>query len=360
MRIALTHPYSWPEVRRGAERIIQELSRAFAARGHEVTVFTAGSRAEVLRDDGVTIVRLRQHFPAGYRHEREFGWRLLRRLVTGRYDVVHSLMVWDALAAIRTARVAKHRTVYTNLGNPISDWWDARPDGAAHRRVVRDVDVYGCMSQHSLSVLESEFGRRGVLTPGGVNLESFRPMARDDHPTILFSGAVNENHKGLPVLLRAIDLLAPSMPQLQMWISGPGDADRVLADAPPIAVARTRVLDLGDPEEQGERYARAWVTALPSKGDSFGMVLVESLACGTPIVSSTHAAPPELVDVGVTGAVCEPDDDQGLAAALRTALELARRESTVAACRASASRFDWNTGIAPALEAVYDGSVSDT
>ncbi|MES4793150.1 MAG: hypothetical protein C4321_09370, partial [Chloroflexota bacterium] len=75
-------------------------------------------------------------------------------------------------------------------------------------------------------------------------------------------------------------------PDVAVWLSGPGDASALLAAAPPEARARTTVLPLGEPTAQHERYGRAWVTTLPSRGDSFGMVLVESLACGTPIVAA--------------------------------------------------------------------------
>src|SRR5436190_1277583 len=52
MKVAITHPYSWPEVRRGAERITVETGRALAAAGHDVTVFTAGAAHGRDRGDG--------------------------------------------------------------------------------------------------------------------------------------------------------------------------------------------------------------------------------------------------------------------------------------------------------------------
>jgi phosphatidylinositol alpha-mannosyltransferase len=180
-------------------------------------------------------------------------------------------------------------------------------------------------------------------------------MPRESRPTILFSGAVYEERKGLGILLEAVALLARDIPDIQLWISGPGDAEPYLAKAPEAAREHTVVLPLGDPDDQGPRYARAWTTALPSKGDSFGMVLAESKACGTPITASTHSALPELVEEGVTGALCDPDDVESVAAALRTCLDLAQRPETADACRASAAQFDWITGIAPSFERYYAG-----
>lgn len=358
MRVALTHAYSWPEVRRGAERIIVALSTALAERGHEVWVFTAGRRPERRRDDvGVTWVRLRRVFRDPLRHERDFGLRLVPLLARGRFDAVHSLGPRDAVAALRARRLgARHRTVYTNLGIPVRSWWDARPDGRAQARVVREIDVYGCMSRYALEVLRAEYGREGALTPGGVDLDTFRPAAaREPRPTILFSGALTEPHKGVATLLAAIPEVAAAEPDVQVWLSGPGDPTPLLASAPAEARARTTVLPLGEPQSQHERYGRAWVTTLPSWGDSFGMVMVESLACGTPIVPSDDSALPELVRPGLTGALCEPGDPASLARALLAGLELARRPETVAACRTSAEPFDWRRSIAPLCEQLYAG-----
>jgi glycosyltransferase involved in cell wall biosynthesis len=93
---------------------------------------------------------------------------------------------------------------------------------------------------------------------------------------------------------------------------------------------------------------------LPSTHDSFGQALLESLACGTPIVTSNHAAVPELVTPN-TGAVCEPDDPSSLAEACLVAFELARRPETSQACRATAAPHDWLTELAPRYERYYRG-----
>jgi alpha-1,6-mannosyltransferase len=88
--------------------------------------------------------------------------------------------------------------------------------------------------------------------------------------------------------------------------------------------------------------------------DSFGMALLESLACGTPIVASTHAAPQELVNPGV-GVLCEPLDARSFADACLVALGLARDPAVAARCRAAAEPYDWDTRIAPSLEGIYRG-----
>jgi len=121
---------------------------------------------------------------------------------------------------------------------------------------------------------------------------------------------------------------------------------------------RIEVLPLGDPSRQSERYGRAWVTLLPSKHEAFGLVLVESLACGTPLVVSDGWALPELVSPGVTGALCDPDDAASVAESLLVAFDLSRKPATADACRGTAEPYDWETGVAPAMETIYSAPSS--
>ena len=360
MRIALTHAYCWPEVRRGAERMLRELSGALAQRGHEVTVLTAASAGGRDRANGVTTIRLRQHRETGYAHQADFGRRVLPYLVAGRFDAVHSMIQRDAIAAIRSKVVHPRRqTVITDLGLPMRAWWDVQGKEAKfHERVVRDIDVYGVMSQFALKLLADDYGRQGVLTPGGVNLTTLTPSAaRAPQPTLLFSGAILEPRKGVATLLEALPIIAEHEPNVRLWLSGPGDPTALLRAAPAVARDHTDAIGLGDPNTQHERYGQAWATVLASKYDSFGQALLESLACGTPIVASTHAAVPELVG-SATGALCAPDDPESLAAACLRAFELARRPETVDACRQSAEPYDWLTALAPRYERYYAGDLS--
>lgn len=357
----MTHAFCWPEVRRGAERFLPKLGAALARRGHEVVHYSAAWEAGRVTEDGVRTVRIRRRHSEDYSHEADFGRRLLPRLAVGRFDAVHSLGRHDALASIRAARLhPRRRTMITDLGLPMPEWWaevGGENEVRAVERVVEGIDVYSAMSQCAVDLLAANYGRKdGVVVPGGVDLDAFAPApAREAAPTILFSGAITEWRKRVHVLLAALPLIAREEPQVQLWLSGPGDPERLLAEAPEEARARTHALGLGDADRQHERYGRAWVTCLPSTYDSFGMALLESLACGTPLVTTTHSAPQDLVDVGVTGELCEPDDPESLAQACLRAFRLARKPATVEACRMSAEPYDWDGGLAPLCERLYAG-----
>ena len=305
---------------------------------------------------------MRRRFDRPCRHEADFALRLLPRLARGRFDAVHSLGHFDALASILAARLRRdgRRTVITDLGLPDPEFWTEL--GPVHARVAAAVaagiGVYSGMSDLAVDYLARNYGRSdGVVVPGGVALARFAPAERrHERPAILFSGVISERRKGVPVLLEALPLIAAAEPKVELWLSGPGDPSQWLAEAPAAALPHVRALGLGEPELQHERYGRAWVTCLPSMYDSFGMALVESLACGTPIVASTHGAPQDLVHEGVTGELCAPEDPRSLAEACVRAFDLARRPQTIAACRASAELFDWDLGVAPLCERLYLGA----
>jgi phosphatidyl-myo-inositol alpha-mannosyltransferase len=361
LRIAVAHAYCHPEVRRGAERFVPGLAAALARRGHRVTHISAAWRPGRAEEDGVETIRMRRVFRNPLKHEADFGRRLFLRLLAGRFDAVHTLGRHDTAASVRAARLHPgRRTVFTDLGLPNPASWErlGKREARAAQRAVDGVDVYSAMSETAVESLTENYGRAdGVVVPGGVDLSAFRPAPeREPVPTILFSGALEERRKGVPVLLEAVALVAKARPDVSLWLSGPGNPEALLAVAPAAARERTQTLGPGDRDRQGERYARAWVTCLPSTFDSFGMALLESLACGTPIVATTHSAPKELVVPGITGELCGPEDPEDLAEALLRALHLAESSGIAARCRAWAERYGWDRGLAPLCEALYRGS----
>lgn len=333
-----------------------ETARSLARRGHEVTVLTSGTVPGRTHSDGVTTIKLRQLTQRPHRHQRTFGYRIVPHLIRARYDVVHSMMLWDAYCATKARRLGGHRVVYDEMGIPAKWYWNNHSDSNIEEYLTKHVDVYGCMSEHALDALRTDWGREGVLIPGGVRLDQFEVAdKRAPAPTILFSGALDEPRKGVGLLLSAVALLVDEVPDVKLWLSGPGDPSAMIAEAPEAARNAVEVLPLGEPADQGRRYQQAWATCLPSLSDSFGMVLIESLASGTPIVVLDDAAPPQLVTPR-TGAIARPGDPASLAKALQEALQLAARPETAGHCRAFASNFDWDERIAPLLERLYEGN----
>ena len=132
---------------------------------------------------------------------------------------------------------------------------------------------------------------------------------------------------------------------------GPGDPEPALAAAAPRAREAVVRLGLGELGDLPALYGKAWATVLPSMGEAFGLVVLESLACGTPVVTLKEGGAAELVTPGV-GAMADATA-ASLADACEHALALAEKPDTVERCRAAAEPYDWRSGVIPRLERIY-------
>jgi phosphatidylinositol alpha-mannosyltransferase len=112
------------------------------------------------------------------------------------------------------------------------------------------------------------------------------------------------------------------------------------------------VLGTGAIEAVPERYRSAHVTVLPSRDEAFGMVLVESLASGTPVVGGTPGGAEDIIEPDV-GRLVRYGDADGLAVAIDECIEMAAGAGTAGRCRESARAWDWSE-IGPRYEAAYE------
>lgn len=153
------------------------------------------------------------------------------------------------------------------------------------------------------------------LVPYGVNLERYRRSApRADQFRILFAGQLSVR-KGLHHLLDAFPRAA--LPGAELILAGPhtDDTPFLLKDRD---LSGVTVLGSLDRERLVEEMSRASVMVLPSIEDGFGLVLAQAMACGCPVIGSTHTGVEDLVTEGREGYVIPPRDPETLAARLTT------------------------------------------
>lgn len=361
LRVVLTSAYCWPEVCRGGERYLHELAAALRRAGHDARIFASAPRernGEVL---GVPVRALRRRALLAGRFgdlagEAGFGAQMLARGPSLHADVWHAMTTADAAAAAATGGVRRRlRTVFTDHGYPAAASRSRRPDVRLHRYVVDHVGAYVCVSRAAARYLADDFGRVATVVPPGVRLADYRPADRHWRPALLYAGSLTEPRKNVPAFLAAAARLAASGTDLEVWLHGPGDPGAVLAAAGPAANLVTRCEPLR-PAELARAYAAAWVTVLPSVAESFGMVVIESLASGTPVVVRADSGGPAEVVVDDRIGRCASGEVDSLADACSRALELATRPSTAEACRAHAEPYDWDRHVVPALLDVYAGA----
>lgn len=359
MRIVLTHLYAWPEVRRGAERYTHELAASLRRTGHDVRIISSAPRPHRDRILDVPVSRVRRR---GYLRKygdaglgTEFAIRATTRVIAARPDVWHAMSPADAGFASLVSRAHPAiRGVYTEVGFPSRSFHNARADRRLYERAVRDIDEFLCLSKPATDLLATDYGRVGRTVPAGVDMRRFgRRLPRHPRPALLFAGALNESRKNVRLVLEAVARLGPREPDLELWLAGPGELPTDLSDDARAGLARVTLHHTASADELLELYQRAWVTVLPSQAEVFGLVVLESLACGTPAVVLDDGLGPSLLISNGTGIRCQPDATS-LAAACERAIELASDPETTDRCLARASDYDWDAVVTPMILSSYE------
>lgn len=367
MRIGLACPYTW-DVPGGVQAHVHDLAEALLARGHSVQVLapvddpddadlpswvTPAGRAVPVPYNG-SVARL------------TFGplsmTRARRWVRDGRFDVVHvheptvpsiSMMVCFAASGplVATFHTATTRSralqVFGNALQPVLEKLTGRiAVSPAARRVVVE-----------------HLGGDAVLIPNGVDVARFAAATplpeRSASPTVVFVGRLDEARKGLAVLLEALPELVRLIPDVRLLVAGPGEVDEVRRAVPASLRDRVELLGLVSEQDKPRVYASGDVYCAPNThGESFGIVLVEAMATGTPVVASDLEAFRRVLDDGAAGVLVPAGDPGALAAGLAGLLADPARQAALAAVASRAVlAYDWGT-VTDRIVEVYESAVA--
>lgn len=345
LRVALLHPCYWPEVRRGGERTVHDLAYDLLGAGHEVELITSHpGRTSRTVEDGLSVLRLRRppdgwlrrRYVVDYASHVPLTYAALR---LGSYDIVHALYATDALAAARWSRRTGRPSLYTHMGIPDHPGlMDQIGRLEAISFGARGCSALTVHSRAAAAAFRRWLGIDARVVYPSVALDAFAPArARATEPTIFCAAAADDPRKRVGLLVAAVERLRSVTDSVRLTLIRP--RDRAIADE----FARHPWIDMVNPTEDpsglATLYGRAWVSALPSLGEAGGLVVLESLACGTPVVGSDDAVVPELIDDPRLGRVFAVDDEVALADALAASLGLAGEAETAQACRRRAEQF---------------------
>jgi phosphatidyl-myo-inositol alpha-mannosyltransferase len=209
-------------------------------------------------------------------------------------------------------------------------------------------------------------GGDAVEIPNGVEVAQFagvQPL--EGYPrsggTVGFVGRYNEPRKGMPVLLAALQALVRTRPDLRLLVVGHGDTAALLRAAGPALAPRIRVLGaLGD---EGKAAALASVDVLCAPaigGESFGIVLTEAMAAGTPVVASDLDAFQMVLDGGQAGVLVPAGSPLALSRALGVLLDdPGKRAALAAAGRQRAAMWDWSVVARRVLQVYETAAAAD-
>jgi phosphatidyl-myo-inositol alpha-mannosyltransferase len=361
MRIAITSPTNWPHVRRGAERFINELAGYLASRGHSVTIICGKpGKSELVNGNGYTTRYCRRWWhpvfgKLGLLEFHRFFFPCLLHLLWNRYDAVLCLTFMDAFAAGVASRFTKTEYAFVVNGIPPRKQYfrSLSLRGAVFRRAVLSASSVVGISDYVATYLENRWGRRCERLPIPVDKDEFRPRAtsKNGRPVILCAAALNDARKGGSLLMDAFNLLKRRRPDAILKLAAPMSAatqeglSRRVEDA-----YRADVQFVSAAGDLPALFSAATVSVLPSMWEPYGMVILESMAAGTPVVATRDGALPELITDQYTGrlfdpgegADVEPTNSQGLAQALEETMDLALDPATAQRCRAHALRYSWD------------------
>ena len=357
MRVALVTPYSW-SYRGGVNGHVEALARELRRAGDEVQVLAP-------YDPPGRLSRLTHGAPPGRSDPPDIPLgrtvsipangarsnltisplavrRLHRELRAGEFDLVH---VHEPLAFLIGPAVpyAPER--------PIVATFHAYSTNATTNLIGRGLGARLVFNRFAERIAVSEaarwtgrrwFGGEYHVIPNGVDLSlaPAAPAPAGEVPRLLFVGRP-EPRKGLPLLLAAFSALAAQTP-VALTVVGP-QAQDVLPFLEPEVAARVHAPGRVSEAELWRHLHEADLLVAPSlSGESFGMILTEAFAAGTPVVASSIAGYSEVVQHGVDGVLVPPGDPSALALALwRLVADRDRLSAMSDQARRSAQRFAW-------------------
>ncbi|GAA3170339.1 glycosyltransferase family 4 protein [Blastococcus jejuensis] len=365
MRIGLVCPYQW-DVPGGVQYHVRDLAETLRGMGHYVQVLTPAEHEESLPHEWVTFAGRTVPVPYnGSMASLQFGpvsaARVRRWLRDGHFDVVHVHEPAPPSVSLLVCMIAKGPIVATfHAATTRSKWLAAW--GPVVRPWLERISGRIAVSDFARRVQVEHLGGDAVIIPNGVHVAAFAQgpslpgyTRGVDGPTIGFLGRFDEPRKGLPVLLEAMRTVVRRHPGARLLIAGRGNADEVQELIGEDLRAHVALLgEISEPDKAAFLRSVDIYCAPNLLGESFGVILIEALAAGAPIVASDLDAFAKVLDGGAAGVLVRRGDPGALARALCDLIDDPARRAALSARGAEvAAAYDWDVLARRILE-VYE------
>ena len=362
MRIGLVSPYPW-DVPGGVVAHVRDLAETLIGLGHDVSVITPVDDDEAQAPPYV--VRAGRSVPVPFNGSVSrlvFGpvsaTRVGRWIRDGDFDVLHVHSPETLSLSLLAVFIARGPIVATfHAANPRSRVLAMMQSPLQVR--LEKLSGRIAVSPSARKTIVEHLGADAVLIPNGVHVARYAgaeplPGWPGDGGALAFVGRVDEPRKGLDVLLTAFTQLRALRPRLRLLVAGPGDHDEL-----PDGVT---ALGLVSEADKARVYKSADVFVAPNTGgESFGIVLLEAMAAGTPIVASDLDAFRRVLDDGaggLAGELATVGDAESLAIACARLLDSAERRSALSALGSQlVEHYDWSV-VATEVMHVYETAIA--
>ena len=350
MKVGMVCPYTW-DVPGGVQEHIKDLAEALIGLGHEVSVISPADDDTPLPG---YVVPAGRAVPVPYNGSvarLAFGplsaARVRRWVKEGGFDVLHVHEPAAPSLSLLACWVADGPIVATaHTANTRSRAMHAAY--LALQTALEKISGWIAVSEAARTTLVEHMGGDAVLIPNGVTVRRYEnagplPGWPGEGGALGFLGRMDESRKGLDILLRAFELLAAQRPALRLLVAGPGDLDDVRSRVPETFRDRLILLGQVSQEDKARFYHSVDVFCAPNTGgESFGVVLIEAMAAGAPIVASDLDAFQFVLRGGRAGELFPAGDPAALAAAASRLLDdPALRVRLSAAATDAVRAYDW-------------------
>lgn len=365
LSIALASPYDYA-FPGGVTQHVRALARHLRQRGHQVDIIAPTSIPQPITEGvvplGVPVHALPMSGATARVAIAPTVWRAVGEILQHRpYDIIHLHEPTApplSLAVIHHARVPivgtfhqyRLRHPYNEVAHPLT------------RRFVAKLSARIAVSEAALATAAPYFPGNYERIPNGVDGDFYRtaaplPRVQDGHHlNILYMGRL-ESRKGLRYLLQAYQQVRSHIPHARLWVVGAYNKAERLAFVRWVRHHRLRgVRFVGQVDEatKARWYRSADIFCAPSTGyESFGMVLLEAMAAGVPVVASDIPGYREVLQHRKTGWLVPPCNSTALATALLALLRDASMRHQIAAAAGEAiAPYEWHT-VTDAIERLY-------
>jgi len=366
LKIALVTPYSLQQPG-GVPEHVGHLRQEFQALGHDATIIAPrGERGGIEASPGFYGIGRSMRIPAGgSRANLTFDVTLYAQVKAimrrEQFDVVHlheplmPVLPYMVLLNSNAANVATFHAYRTaNL------WYTAFKPYMAF--IMGRMDAKIAVSEPAREFVSQYFRGTYDVVPNGIDTALFGdgvepfPWAHDGAPRILFVGRFDESRKGFKYLLKAMALVRLQFPEARLTVVGTGDREKY--DGVMDRYNLYTCVDFAGfvaKEELPRYYASCDILCVPSTGnESFGIVLLEGMAAGKPVVASAIPGYASVLTSEHEGILVEPKEPTDLAIALvRLLQDRELRDSMGRTGLSTANRHSWRW-IAERVLTVYD------
>ena len=343
----------------GVQEVVDNLAAELEQEGHQVAVFSTpfiAGQARTIRFGGeCRYLEIPSRRPVTLRHlERLWQARLsseVRRLsseiIGWQPRIVSShCWSWDRFPTVADAC----RRAGVPMVHSLYDSWGGGKMGAAALRSLQAAAALTALSEATRRFFEPILpaARGARVITGGADpdaAQSAEPMPHS-RPYILSAARLDIRHKAIDALIEAFAILAGENPGVDLYITGDGpDRPKLQALAASAGVGeRVRFLGVVKRSELWSLYKNAVFFAMPSRmPEGLGLVFLEAMACGIPVIGTRSGGTPEIVDHGRTGLLIENNTPEELTSAMRQMLNdpEARLRMGAQARELVASRYTW-------------------